>query len=123
VALAREVLDVARGLGIRVVGFDGFEPEVIAAADLAQLDASLDRLVGLRQHDQKQHSGVWRDLAVRKRATEVDAHFEPVLAEADRLGLDVPILRRLVQMIHEIERNTRPLGPDNLVELTDMVSR
>jgi 2-dehydropantoate 2-reductase len=117
VELAREVLSVARGLGIDVVGFDGFEPEAIAADDPPRTHASLDRLVALRRLDHKTHSGVWRDLAVRKRPTEVDAHFGPVLAEARRLGLDAPILTHLVQMIHEIEASARSLGTANLVEL------
>jgi 2-dehydropantoate 2-reductase len=123
VALAREVLAVARGLAVRVVGFDGFEPDALTADDPHRVDASLDRLVALRRRDQKTHSGVWRDLAVRKRRTEVDAHFGPVLAEARRLGLRTPILERLVAMIHEIEAGARGLGPANLAELAGRLSR
>ena len=43
------------------------------------MDASLDRLIAIRRTDEKTHSGVWRDLAVRKRRTEVDAHFVPIV--------------------------------------------
>jgi 2-dehydropantoate 2-reductase len=117
VALAGEVLAVARALGVRAEGFDGFEPARIAAADPAEVRASLDRLVARRRQDQKRHSGVWRDLAVRKRRTEVDAHFGPVLAEGQRLGIRLPLLARLVEMIHEVEDGRRPLDSRNLVEL------
>jgi 2-dehydropantoate 2-reductase len=117
VELAREVLRVADGLGIRPLGFDGFEPEAIASADAATIDASLDRLIAVRRTDQKTHSGVWRDLAVRHRRTEVDAHFQPIIAEAERQGRDVPLLRRMVAMIHEIEDGQRPMSAANLDEL------
>jgi 2-dehydropantoate 2-reductase len=60
---------------------------------------------------------VWRDLAVRKRRTEVDAHFGPIVAEAERRGLEVPLLRRLIALMHEIEDGTRELSVDNLAAL------
>jgi len=117
VALAREVLRVADGLGTQPLGFDGFEPAAIAAADAATVDASLDRLIAVRRTDQKTHSGVWRDLAVRQRRTEVDAHFQPIIAAAERQGLQVPLLRRMVAMIHEIEDGQRSFSAANLDEL------
>lgn len=73
-SLAREVLSVARALNVEPLGFDGFEPQAIGSSDAAELNASLDRLIAIRHTDEKIHSGVWRDLAVRKRRTEVDAH-------------------------------------------------
>jgi 2-dehydropantoate 2-reductase len=112
--LASEVLTVAHAQGIQPLGFDGFEPDVIGSNDDAAIDASLDRLVAVRRTDQKTHSGVWRDLAVRKRRTEVDAHFLPIVAEAERRGIDVPILRRLIALMHEIEDGQRELSTANL---------
>src|SRR5579859_7988201 len=94
VELAREVLQVAAALRIHPLGFDGFEPEAIGSADRRAVDASLERLIAVRHTDEKTHSGVWRDMAVRKRRTEVDAHFTPIIAEAQRHGLAVPLLRR-----------------------------
>jgi 2-dehydropantoate 2-reductase len=117
VALAREVLCVAAAKKVTPLGFDGFEPEAIASSDSSVLDASLDRLIAVRRKDQKTHSGVWRDLAVRKRRTEVDAHFTPIVADAERLGIDVPLLRRMIVMIHEIEDGTREFSGANVDEL------
>lgn len=117
VELAREVLRVADRLGARPLGFDGFEPEAVASSDASVLDASLERLIAVRRADQKTHSGVWRDLAVRHRRTEVDAHFLPIVAEAERLGVAVPLLRRLIELIHEIEDGRRAFSPSNLDEL------
>ena len=119
VALAREVLAVAAALGVRPLGFDGFEPEVVGARDQAAVDASLDRLIAVRRQDQKVRTGVWRDLAVRKRRTEVDAHFVPILEEAKRLGIEAPLLARMVEMIHDIEEGRRPLATENLLELAE----
>jgi 2-dehydropantoate 2-reductase len=117
VELAREVLRVANALGRAPLGFDGFEPEAIGSADQARVDASLGRLIAVRRTDEKTHSGVWRDMAVRKRRTEVDAHFGPIVVDARRLGLEVPLLERMIAMIHEVEDGSRPFAGANLDEL------
>jgi 2-dehydropantoate 2-reductase len=117
VELAREVLRVAAALKVRPLGFDGFEPEAIGSEDRAVVDASLERLIGVRHGDEKTHSGVWRDMAVRKRRTEVDAHFGPIVEDAQRLGLDVPLLQRMIAMIHDLEEGRRSFSGANLDEL------
>jgi 2-dehydropantoate 2-reductase len=117
VDLAREVLQVAGALHITPLGFDGFEPESIRSTDSVEVNASLDRLIAIRHTDEKTHSGVWRDLAVRKRRTEVDAHFIPIVARAEQLHLEVPLLRRMIEMIHDIEDSRRELSAANLDEL------
>jgi 2-dehydropantoate 2-reductase len=120
VALAREVLRVANALTRTPLGFDGFEPEAIGSADQATVDASLERLLAVRRTDEKTHSGVWRDMAVRKRRTEVDAHFGPIVADAHRLGLEVPLLEGMIAMIHEVEDGSRPFAGANLDELAKL---
>jgi 2-dehydropantoate 2-reductase len=112
------VLQVAAALQVTPLGFDGFEPESIRSTNSAEVNASLDRLVAIRHTDEKTHSGVWRDLAVRKRRTEVDAHFLPIVERADQLGLEVPLLRRMIAMIHEIEDQHREFSAANLHELS-----
>jgi 2-dehydropantoate 2-reductase len=117
IGIAREVLAVARAEGVRPLGFDGYEPDLLAGADMAAIHASLDHLVAIRRRDQKTHSGIWRDLAVRKRRTEVDAHFGPILERAAAHGIAVPILTRMVAIIHAIENGERHLAKTNLDEL------
>ena len=117
VQLANEVLRVAAALEIQPLGFDGFEPAAMASPDSATVSQSLDQLVAVRRKDEKTHSGVWRDLAVRHRRTEVDAHFVPILAHAADLGVSVPVLTRMIQMIHEVEDGMRDFSRSNLVEL------
>ncbi len=117
VDLANEVLSVARAKTITPLGFDGFEPDVISSGNTQAIQGSLNNLMEVRRKDEKTHSGVWRDLAIRKRRTEVDAHFLLIVAEAERHGLAVPRLRRLITLIHEIENGQRDFDSRNLDEL------
>jgi 2-dehydropantoate 2-reductase len=125
VALAREVLSVAAAQGVTPLGFDGFEPQAIGSSDPATVNASLDQLIAIRHTDEKTHSGVWRDMAVRNRRTEVDAHFLPIVERAAQSNpaIDVPLLRRMIEMIHEVEDGRRPFSGANLDELAQPVTQ
>jgi 2-dehydropantoate 2-reductase len=63
---------------------------------------------------------VWRDLAVRRRKTEVDGIFGPSLERAERLGLPLPLTRRMIALIHDIEDGRRPMAWANLDELVTL---
>jgi 2-dehydropantoate 2-reductase len=65
----------------------------------------------------KPHSGMWRDLAVHKRRTEIDAQLVPIVQLGKRHTLPCRLLDRVCAMIHEIEAGTRPQTDDNLLEL------
>lgn len=121
VAVAQEALSVARQLDVRVLGFDGYDPGVYGSGDWDAINASLDRLVEIRARDEKKYSGIWRDLVVRKRKTEVDAQVGMVAAEARRLGLKVPGLDAITRMIHEVEDGKRNLSTGNLKELEALI--
>jgi 2-dehydropantoate 2-reductase len=109
VELGREVMRVARARDIHPEGFDGFDPAAFAPeASDADADASLDRLVAFNRKSAKSHSGVWRDLAVRKRKTEVDAQIAPIAELGAEAGVDTPLVRRLVELIHDVEEGRRP---------------
>ena len=71
--LGREVMRVAAARGIEPVGFNGFDPAAFApnAPEQRSRD-SIAALAEFNRHTAKTHSGIWRDLAVRKRKTEVD---------------------------------------------------
>lgn len=117
-ALAREVLDVAESRGVEVLGFDGFSPEAFRrGAPEAAAEESLRELVAFNRRSAKTHSGIWRDLAIRKRPTEVDAQLGVVVDLGRRSGIDTPLLGALIGQIHEIERGRRPLAWGNLEDL------
>jgi 2-dehydropantoate 2-reductase len=65
----------------------------------------------------KSKTGIWRDLAVRKRKTEVGALLGATVARARALGLATPLTERLIAMIEELETGRRQMSWDNLDEL------
>ncbi len=113
---AQEIVQLADKLGITPLGFNGFEPALFLADDQAGIARSLDALVAFNKLSAKTHSGIWRDLAVRKRATEVSM-YAPLLAQADSIGVDMPLTRRWIAMIGEIETGAREQSLNNLEDL------
>jgi len=93
VRLAQEVLAVAP---VEPEPFDGFDRD--------DLDGSVDRLVEFNRRSAKTHSGIYRDLAVRKRKTET-----AILED-----LDGPLLARTLELIHQIEDGGRTCEVANL---------
>jgi 2-dehydropantoate 2-reductase len=115
IALAREILAVAEARAVRPEAFDGFDPAAyLASAPAGAAERSLDALVAHNRRSAKSHSGIWRDLAVRKRPTEVDAQLGIVVTLGAEAGVPTPLTARLVALIHEIERGTRPQSLDTL---------
>ncbi|MCB8838352.1 2-dehydropantoate 2-reductase [Aurantimonas sp. VKM B-3413] len=117
-ALGREVGSVATAAGMRLAPFDGFDPlAFVPDAPAARTATSFDDMVAHNRRSLKSHSGIWRDLAIRKRRTEVDAQLGPIVQFGERHGVRAPLTARLIAMIHEIEDGTRPLSADNLSDL------
>jgi 2-dehydropantoate 2-reductase len=123
-ALGCEVMAVAKEEKVRPLGFNGFEPEAfVPGADRAATQSSIDTMVAHNRKSAKSHSGVWRDLAVRKRRTEVDAQIAIIADIAEKHGLKAPIIRRLVALIHDIEDGRRPLDRTNLDRLAEAMPK
>ncbi|WP_119274418.1 ketopantoate reductase family protein [Taklimakanibacter deserti] len=120
IALTREVIDIALANKITLEPFDGFDPKAFMAGK-REAEASLDALVAHNRKSAKTHSGIWRDLAVRKRKTEVRPQLEPVVAAARSRGLMAPLTRRTIALIVEIEDGARPLASENLDELAKLL--
>ena len=124
VALAREILAVAAARGVTPEGFDGFDPaSYLPSAPEGAADRSLDQLVAHNRKSVKTHSGIWRDLAVRKRRTEVDAQLGIIVTLAAQTGVDTPLTARLVELIHDIEAGTRAQSLETLDALTSAVPK
>ncbi|EQD35960.1 2-dehydropantoate 2-reductase, partial [mine drainage metagenome] len=93
VELACEVYDVAAAAGVRLEPFDDVEPELYhprERQDQERLGPAIAGLVARRRRDGKSKSGIWRDLAVRHRRTEVDSQPGVVLEMAAQHGLRSP---------------------------------
>jgi 2-dehydropantoate 2-reductase len=120
VELACEVYEAADREGIRLEPFDSVEPSLYfprVRQDWDAINRSLDSLVALMHKSEKSKSGIWRDLAVRKRKTEVDYQLGGAAAVGSRHGLRMPLTHRIVAMIHDIEDAKRSMGRRNIDEL------
>jgi 2-dehydropantoate 2-reductase len=115
IELAREILAVAAARGVTPEAFDGFDPSAyLPHAPSGAAEQSLDALVAHNRRSAKTHSGIWRDLAIRKRATEVDAQLGIVVILGAGAGVPTPLTARLVGLIHDIEMGTRPQSLETL---------
>ncbi|MDQ6634374.1 MAG: 2-dehydropantoate 2-reductase [Gemmatimonadota bacterium] len=115
IALAREILAVAAARGVRPEGFDGFDPAAyLPETSPGAAERSLDDLVAFNRRSAKTHSGIWRDLAVRKRPTEVDAQLGIVVTLGAQADIATPLTARLVELIHDIENGLRTQSLDTL---------
>ncbi len=116
--LGREVAAVSRAEGITLEGFNGFDPPAFLPDASAERTArSFDDMVAHNRRSLKSHSGIWRDLAVRKRRTEVDAQLGPVAIIGRRLGVPTPLTEAVIAGIHDIEEGRRSLVRANLEQL------
>ena len=109
-ALVRKILAVAAAEQVTPLGFDGFDPLPFLGTDMAAIDATIARMVTYNRGSAKTHSGIWRDLAVRKRQTDVAAQLAPVRAAARRHGVPTPLADRLVELIGGIEQGRLQQG-------------
>jgi 2-dehydropantoate 2-reductase len=121
--LAGEVNATAAKLGIEPKGFNGYDPKAFGS-EASEEDArrSVDAMVAFNRPNAKTHSGVWRDLAVRKRRTEIDVQILPMVEIGEAHGVPCPTARKLIDMIHEIEDGKRQMTDDNLLELSRALS-
>ncbi|NJC55064.1 2-dehydropantoate 2-reductase [Brevibacterium marinum] len=109
--LAREVFAVSDALGLQLESFDAFIPDDyrVESSD-STINAAFDSLSDWLAGQTKTRSGIWRDINVRKRPTEVTAHYQPVFAVADDQGIRTPKLHTMVELIGELERNESSMG-------------
>ena len=107
--LGREVMAVALQQGVTPLGFNGFDPVAFMPdAPEALARRSVADMAEFNRHTAKTHSGIWRDLAIRKRKTEVDAQIAIISQIGAKGGLATPTIDRLVSLIHDIEEGRRP---------------
>jgi 2-dehydropantoate 2-reductase len=118
IEIAREVMRVAHARGITPEGFNGFDPHAFAPnADRAVAERSLDEMVAFNRKSAKTHSGIWRDIAVRKRRTETDAQLGPIVALGAEAGVSAPLVTRLIALMHDVEEGRLPQSHDTLDRL------
>ena len=118
--LGREVMAVARARGVSAMPLTGFDPAAfIAGSPESAARACIAVLSNRRRNSAKKHSGFWRDLAVRKRRTEIDPLMGKVVELGRDAGVDTPAIRVLVGLVHDIEEGRRELSPQTFGVLLD----
>ena len=119
-ALGREVGAVASKRGITSLGFGEFDPMVFApGAPEGPQVATIAWLADYTSRTAKTHSGIWRDLAVRRRRTEVDPQSGIIATLGREAGVATPALETLASLIHDIEEGRRPMAFETLKVLID----
>ena len=116
--LGREVMAVARARGVTPIGFNGFDPACfMTGATEEAARASIAQLAAFNSKTAKTHSGIYRDLAVRKRKTEVDPQIGIITTLGHEAGIAVPALACLVGLIHDIEDGRKPMAFETFATL------
>ncbi|MCW5853810.1 MAG: 2-dehydropantoate 2-reductase [Anaerolineae bacterium] len=118
IALGQEVMRVAQARGVQPEAFNGFDPHAfLPGVDRSVSEQSLRDMVEFNRRSAKTHSGIWRDLAIRKRRTEVDAQLGPIVTLGAEVGVPTPLTARLIELIHDIEAGRRSQSLTTLDEL------
>lgn len=124
--LAAEVIAVAEAEGVHVEAVDGFLPDAVrfgAPRDGEGVRRCLADMAALNRRSHKPRSGIWRDLAVRQRRTEVDAQLGIVVEMGARHEIAVPLVARVVELVHSLEKRELEMGRAPLAELCELNAR
>lgn len=123
--LAGEVVGVAKAAGVTPEAFDGFDPKVFSLdgpPDPARVGANWDAQRAYWNGNTQPRTGVWRDLAVHRRKTEVDELVGSVKRVAENHQIAMPRVDALISIIHDIENGRQELGWHNLDALAEVDS-
>lgn len=119
VTLGREVLAVAQARGVQPIGFPEFDVEAfLPGMSDAQAEAAIAALAVYTSKTAKTHSGIYRDLAVRKRRTEVDPQIGIIATLGRDAGVATPAIETLVALIHDIEDGKLPMSAETFAVLS-----
>ena len=120
VGIVGEGMAVADKAGVRIEPFDEFDPAWYRAAltgDTAARERAMSAIATHYRAHTKTKTGIWRDLAVRKRKTEVDGQLGMLVAKGETFGVEMPLTRRLIELIRDLEDGRRQMDWANLEPL------
>jgi 2-dehydropantoate 2-reductase len=114
--LVREAMLVPAALGISLEEFKNeFSPSLFQQG---RDDEALNLMGNQFRGVIKNKTGMWRDIAIRKRPTEVDGLIGEIVRKGESLGLSLPLNRCLIKLIHELEQGQRSMSLENFREFT-----
>lgn len=116
--IGAEAVAVAKAHGVRLESFDDFDPNSMRLGlDLTTANQLWDGERAFWRTLEVHRTGIWRDLAIRKRRSEADGQLGVLIRQAEEVGVPVPRNRAVYRMIKEIERGERGFGWNNLDEI------
>lgn len=113
-ALAAEGIALADEYGITLEDLDDFRPQLYRSGEVRRaLSVTADHYRPML----KQHSGLYRDLVVRKRTSEADGTLGSAIRRGAARGHAMPAHRAVMDMITQIESGRRDVSAGNLTEI------
>lgn len=119
--LAAEVIRVGRAAGVRFEEFDVFAPAGLENPDGPAFAPAYGKILRSWEERPIKYTGIWRDLVVRRRKTEVPWETGLVVERGAGLNVPTPLNARVARSIGEIEAGERGMAWSNLDELAAMV--
>ena len=116
--LVAETVAAADAIGVRLLELHGFDPNAFRAGrrSEAAVREALDA-VASSFNPLQQRTGIWIDLAVRKRKTEAEPQLGRLVALAAKHGVAMPRNRAVLELILEMEQGKRSFSYANLEEV------
>ncbi|MGH2449920.1 MAG: ketopantoate reductase family protein [Candidatus Limnocylindria bacterium] len=116
--LVAETVAAADAMDVRLLELHGFDPNAFRPDGLStvRIRDGLAAIAG-SFNPLQQRTGIWIDLAVRKRKTEAEPQLGRVVAEAARRGVAMPLNRAVFELITEMEEGRRSFAWENLDEV------
>jgi 2-dehydropantoate 2-reductase len=116
-AVLSEGLDAAVAAGVTLEPYERFDPAAFTV-DVAPPDAKA-LLANAPRGSAKGNSGIYQDIKVRHRKTEIEHLTGELVRIGRRHGLAMTVNGRIVEMIGELESGRREMGWDNLTALVE----
>jgi 2-dehydropantoate 2-reductase len=113
--LVAEVARVAAAAGVDLEPVDGFDPGAFVRGDERAIEASWESQRRYWRGLEARRTGVWRDLNVHRRPTELREILGPVLAQARASAVPVPLLERLHLRVEAAESELAGSAPTSSV--------
>ncbi len=129
ISLVSEAAEVARKAGIKLEPLDPkcfCDPRKYPPKSTDETKALMndwDKKGVESSNSTKTHTGFWHDLVYRRRKTEINYLIKPIVDKGNELGVPTPLNAAVLQMIHEIEDNKRPMNPINFQEIADQAAK
>jgi 2-dehydropantoate 2-reductase len=121
--IGAEAVAVAQARAVRLETFDNFDANTLRLGmSLSQANAVWEGERAFWRTLEVRRTGIWRDLAIRKRKTEAEGQLGVLIEEAEAVGVAVPRNRAVYRLIQEIECGERGFGWHNLDEIRQAVA-